>query len=250
MSARTDRASKASAAALLMHERRARAVIERRVDDASDRLTADLARRRDEKRAAALVAVAAASRLLASDLRGDIVRSRQSARAAAASRLGAELAAAGLVAGILARRAHESRLHEDDALAQSAAGSLSAQWQGLAMAIVIKADREGANLATSLKDVTPRTRWRADRTATTEVASAYNDEHARALEEARKQEPALFAGVQIVRVWSAVLDRRTCPECAARDGQIITGDKEPPLHAMCRCISIAMPMSDAVDAAA
>jgi len=56
---------------------------------------------------------------------------------------------------------------------------------------------------------------------------------------------------KIVRfVWSAILDRRTCPLCRSLDGKVIdASDKRfstfhPPIHQNCRCIWIGICQDD------
>ena len=52
----------------------------------------------------------------------------------------------------------------------------------------------------------------------------------------------------IVKVWSALLDRRTCPVCSAIDGQIRPlgmpfSTDLPPAHAGCRCVAHYWPVA-------
>lgn len=48
------------------------------------------------------------------------------------------------------------------------------------------------------------------------------------------------------RVWSAILDRRTCPVCSAADGTMVPAGtpwpegREIPLHARCRCVELSV----------
>ena len=75
-----------------------------------------------------------------------------------------------------------------------------------------------------------------ERIAATETASAFNDERRRACEDLAKSSlaPELF------RVWSAVLDRKTCAFCFGKDGQVRALHESfgasPPVHPNCRCI--------------
>lgn len=53
----------------------------------------------------------------------------------------------------------------------------------------------------------------------------------------------------LVYMWSAILDSRTCSSCSALHGETATLDKpfvnEPPLHSRCRCIVIIVPKEEA-----
>lgn len=59
-------------------------------------------------------------------------------------------------------------------------------------------------------------------------------------------------GKGVFRVWSAILDRKTCPVCFGLDGQTVplgqrfTGDQEPPAHPRCRCFDVRLFIPEAV----
>jgi SPP1 gp7 family putative phage head morphogenesis protein len=76
--------------------------------------------------------------------------------------------------------------------------------------------------------------YRLRRIAATETARAFNDE--RLAETRAHHEPR--AGV--FKVWSAVLDRRTCAYCFDRDGRTFELEakvgESPPVHVCCRCV--------------
>lgn len=75
-------------------------------------------------------------------------------------------------------------------------------------------------------------RPRLELVAATEGADAYNGERARLADGAGSI-------VRILKVWDAVLDRRTCPTCSSLDGTIVAlGEPfaiEQPAHPRCRC---------------
>lgn len=89
---------------------------------------------------------------------------------------------------------------------------------------------------------------RVARVAVTETARAFNDERHRLIVELgawddehhgppdrQEPKPGLF------KVFSAILDRLTCPRCIRADGEIVEANKPfkagtPPLHPNCRCI--------------
>lgn len=125
------------------------------------------------------------------------------------------------------------RLELDNVAAHAAASSWSAAWATAAMALVLtEEDPSRAPLAAA------RARTGAlERIAVTETSSAFNDERRRIYADLTKSSlaPELF------KVWSAVLDRRTCAFCFGKDGQVrglheSFGGETPPVHPYCRCI--------------
>lgn len=211
------------------------------VDETVDAVVAQLARKHDrQRRVATMLLILGAAAMLRRKLSAAITSHRQAARNAAVIRLRAELAAAGV--GVEAGRlvVPSRGLDVDSAHAESAAASLAAAWQASAIAATARM-QDGGNPYRAVDKTRASTIHRINRTATNEVASAYNDEHGRALKEAADRDPELAAALEanrVVRVWDAVLDRRTCEECDMRDGRIIdAGDEDPPLHVGCRCIT-------------
>lgn len=125
------------------------------------------------------------------------------------------------------------RGEHDDVAAHAAASSWSAAWAMAAMALVLTdEDPSRAPVAAA--------RARAgslERAAATETSSAFNDERRRIYGDLAKSSlaPELF------KVWSAVLDRRTCAFCFGKDGQVRAlhesfGGETPPVHPYCRCV--------------
>lgn len=73
------------------------------------------------------------------------------------------------------------------------------------------------------------------RTATTELVDAWNNETKALAEKSR---------ARIVFTWVAELDRRSCPDCVGLDGTSGVGDDAfggdfPPLHPNCRCYVVS-----------
>lgn len=211
------------------------------VDRAVDFTIAEHARRvgqeHEGRRVAIMFAALAAGTMLARSLTHTLSGGRQAARDAAAKRVRGELAAAGLdVAPAVARQG----IDLDIAHATSAAQSLAAAWQAQAIAAMDKP----ANQASPYREIDKTRltiRSRLERTAQHEVFSAYNAEHAEAVRRAAERDPEVaraFDEGRIVRIWDAVMDRRTCEFCEMRDGKPIeAGDDDPPLHVGCRCIA-------------
>lgn len=111
-----------------------------------------------------------------------------------------------------------------------AAGSLARQWH----AHRDEALADGADPAAAVRDAAKALKPAIDRTAETETVHAFNDEIA------RLNDRAYADGVEVVEVWNAMLDDRTCPVCDDLDGQErarpdVFVDR-PPIHPRCRCI--------------
>jgi hypothetical protein len=103
-----------------------------------------------------------------------------------------------------------------------------------------------------VSDAEPYLTKRLETHAATETAVAVNGEHASAASEfaADYAGEDWIAGVH--RVWSAILDARTCPSCWSHDGETVQLGKpfsegvEPPLHARCRCLVMTVLLTDAL----
>ena len=85
-------------------------------------------------------------------------------------------------------------------------------------------------------------RWastRAELTAATEVAESWTTARDLSLEDALSREPRL--ALELVKVWDAELDKRTCDVCANAHGTIVGIDEDFPdgtpggVHPRCRC---------------
>lgn len=121
----------------------------------------------------------------------------------------------------------------------AAAAGLAAAWVGAATRKMVA--------GVSLKGLARAIDTNVQRTVATEVAYAFNDERELVFGELISLQgsgnddgtPAPRAGA--FKVWSAVLDGRTCPRCFAADGETVeVGAKFQagiaPLHPFCRCI--------------
>jgi SPP1 gp7 family putative phage head morphogenesis protein len=122
---------------------------------------------------------------------------------------------------------------EDAAAAHASSSSYAAAWTTTAMLGVLTwADTgEGGSPVRALSPSAQDYRLRA--IAATESARAFNDERIRAVRQSDARTPGVF------KVWSAVLDRRTCTDCFGRDGETIplvsSFGTTPPVHVNCRC---------------
>ena len=136
-------------------------------------------------------------------------------------------------------RRREAAHEEDAAASHTTASSYAAAWGAAAMAAILSTSEKARGAADSQSlapSVSPAPLdFRLRRIAATETARAFNDERVRAM----RAEHAPSAGV--FKVWSAVLDRRTCGDCFDRDGQTIelhaSFGAPLPLHVCCRCVA-------------
>lgn len=200
-------------------------------------------------RAAIVVGVVAASKVLAEAARGAIVDGRQEARVQAARRLRVESTAVGVTLpdGIEHRR-HFS-YDEDNANGVTAGQALGAAWAGLALALVYMALRKGTSVPAALARTKPVMRPKIERTAGTETPRAYADEGTSILHDVYGSHPELLLGLG--RVWSAILDTHVCPTCAMHDGEVVPwdssfdgGDEPGSVHVLCRCIPMLVNLAD------
>ena len=135
-------------------------------------------------------------------------------------------------------RRREAAHEEDAAASHTTASSYAAAWGAAAMAAILSSSekaRGSANSQSLAPSISPAPLdFRLRRIAATETARAFNDERVATMR--AHHEPA--AGV--FKVWSAVLDRRTCGDCFDRDGRTIelhdSFGASPPLHVCCRCV--------------
>ncbi len=135
----------------------------------------------------------------------------------------------------------------DDAAAAIISASLTAAWGTAALRSVASGGEMAAELAAIIDAFDPRLR----RAAATEAARAFNDERALLMSdlggsgqgppEPPSPAPGGGGGSRLFKIWSAILDGRTCAQCFAADGEVVELHESfrygnPPLHPHCRCI--------------
>jgi len=224
------------------------------LSDGIDAAAAQLAAKRKaerERKAALLSLLLALSPALVAKVQAGIVRGRQAARASAAKRVVAELTAAGIVLGpqgITANRpllaaAQMNRAADDAIHARAAAESLVTQWRGLAVHASRVAERDGEDDVAAIVRTKAIMVPRVERTANTETAVAYNEEHGEVVREMARYDDAFereLADADVMREWSAMAD--ACENCWPRDGEQIgindswSGPDPGEMHIGCRCI--------------
>lgn len=241
------KARRLAAGSLLLAADRARAAMTRAADQAIAGAAHELRQRRraDEQRVAPLLVLIAAARKMSEVLSGAILIGRKEARGLAASRLGAELRMAGVGSETgspaLLAAAHGARMQSDLAEAGIAADALAGQWRGLAARAVLVARRKGEDVPGAVSATRDAMLPRIERTAETESARAYNDEHAeRARDMVARGDLDPDA---VLREWSAEID--ACERCWPLDGERARIDEsfssglEPgEVHPRCRCVDV------------
>jgi hypothetical protein len=163
-----------------------------------------------------------------------LVEGRAEARAAARRRLKAELSSSGEVASFSTpaqAAASAAREAGDAARAEIAGDSLGTQWRA--------AEASARGELVSRKTAERAFDARLERTARTEAARAYNDEHLEAVREVARRDPEL--GARLMREWSAMAD--ACPRCSPHDGERVGidedfegGDRPGDMHPHCQCV--------------
>jgi hypothetical protein len=149
---------------------------------------------------------------------------------------------------------------DDASYAYTVAASLAAWWGGAAIRKADEALRDERSAAAAVRATIVAFEPRIRRAAATETASAFNGERSAAIEvvAAGLEEggPYRAAGrlltaedeaPQLVKVWSAMLDAKVCPECAAMAGTVVQIGEDflggdPPMHPWCRCVPLIMPI--------
>ena len=247
------RAARASAGTLLLLERQANRELNDAVGDAAARAAAEAAMHEREHLTEAAIAVIllAGSRRLAAELTERLRRARARARAKAAERLAAELRAGGLRASAT-RVAAAAAGHADEVRLATSADSLALQWRQRTLLAARTAARQETPAIRALAASDDAMASAAGRTATTETAQAYEDgrrESGEGLVDSGPYRAGVggldgdVPGVIALDMWDAILDSRTCPECAALNGETAAvGQPFPQLmepgyvHPRCRCI--------------
>ncbi|HEY2510140.1 MAG TPA: phage minor head protein [Polyangiaceae bacterium] len=258
---------------------------------ANDHVVAALAANEDAGPMAAARSAKAALRwavpMLAAGVSRAVIESRRHARLEAREDLAEHLEEANF--------GPEDAAH-DSPRAYAAGAGLVAAWTGATLTAIARwrlAARKGerarrrgaspkafASLPATLSEIPERLAPRVKRTAATEAAHAFVEArteaaegHAAELELRAAAADALPSNVvqigpyramvqpepqlRLVKVWSAVLDAKTCPYCARMDRTVVDArdpfpDGDPPVHPFCRCVPVfletALPLHHLHDA--
>ena len=234
-----------SAGALLLSQKHAEKAIREAANRHIAEANAELAKQRTDRRAALTLVLLALGSRMTESLTAAILSGRQEARKASARRLVAELQAAGIQPTSSVRpmfaAASLARGQEDAAMASLAASSLVTQWRGLALSAGTLAGRRGKPLAAGLAKSKDLLAPRITRTAATETAHAYNDEHRALIREAVRYGD--IDADAVMREWSALVD--ACEHCWPMHGERVgidesfSGGYEPgDVHVNCMCTEV------------
>jgi hypothetical protein len=193
---------------------------------------------------------------LDASLRNAIVDGRRNAREMAAQRMAAELNE--LDIDIDASDLETDDYQEDEARATAAAQSLAAAWQSMAIFLTLRALRNDEDVAEKLARTQMAMRGRADRTAITESADAFESERVDGIEGAMENDPEFAAAIEggnIGKRWDCMLE--ACPNCIWHDGEVVAigedfedGDEPGRVHIRCQCVSTYVSMDAAGEEAA
>ncbi len=120
----------------------------------------------------------------------------------------------------------------DDAFAEVVAQALASAWGQAGLQLFSQGDVRITQ--TQVRELVDAVDARLRRAAATEVARAFNDERER-------HAGRLFNRPGAFKIWSAILDGRTCSTCFAADGETTEVSKPfkagvPPAHPNCRCV--------------
>lgn len=136
----------------------------------------------------------------------------------------------------------------DAAMATSASRSLASRWL-LSTTTTIQQWESGggaASLPQAARDGAKRIASSLGRTAATETAFAYAEEHARQMAEAVEQAGGTPLQPLLFKRWEGALDRKICRVCANHDNEVVEasqpfrgGHVPGEVHPHCRCQSMA-----------
>jgi hypothetical protein len=247
--------AKLAAGTLLIHRSRTskviRAVVAGAVVEASTQVALHFG---EPTTTGVLAAVMVASKGLAVKLAATILLARQAARAAATNRLTRELASAGVTVSSGDLGHASSRHHEDVGHSDVAAEALAVAWRSLAAAAALGALRKETDPAKAIRATLGPMKARADRTALTEVSTAYNDEHRAGIEDGIAHHPRFreaVAAARVMRRWDCSLER-TCSACLSHEGELAPvgdsfsgGDEPGSMHPRCACSDTLVSVGDA-----
>ena len=218
------------------------------VRDALTRATGPLSSARNMSEAIMAARVAASD--IERSLRLAIAESRADARMISATGFKAQLDEVSKALGLSIPKPMRATRPIDDVAAHTAASSYGTAWLGDATARLSIANRTGQpNASRAAEEATKAQSHRVERIATTEVATAFNDEQRELATEAAAGSP-VWSSVTFRR-WDARLDAKVCSVCAEHDGEEVPldasfkGDAEPgAVHPRCRCVATIVTFPD------
>lgn len=130
----------------------------------------------------------------------------------------------------------------DDEAADASSRSTATSWLQQNLSELMRWDGTKQRLLEGPKKVKRELDPKLRRIAATEVAQAYQDEHAQELEQVAARAKTLPLAVLLHKRWEGVLDRRICPLCANHDNEVVRASEqfrhghEPGMvHPNCRC---------------
>lgn len=227
----------AMASLFLLLERRTRSRVDEVVSEASLTLAglaaiggAGPGRQGDGPLSAArLGAIKARGQTLATRLEQALIVQRREGRDAVRRHLLRRLGLDGRPVGKRAIVQAEIVSVRDQLAAEASADAIKATWTRAQLAIA------EADTKVAMREAEAIVGRKVDLVVTTETGHMVNTEVARIVEAANGAE--VETKDEWIKVWSAILDERTCEKCEALHGLVVR-DEAPPLHPRCRCMLI------------
>lgn len=246
--------ARASAGSILLASKNMKAKISEAVDDATNGAIAEAVKTKDNdryKKNAVLAAIVLLGQRLARNIQVAVVNGRQEARAFGAVRMAQELTSAGITVSAIDIASHQ--WSEDESRGNTAGSVLSSAWLSAATFATLRAFREDEDLAKKLGRTKLMMASRAERTADTEVSTAFNSEQSEGLKAAMAADEELAAKIveaKLGRRWDCLIN--ACGDCSSLDGTIVGIDEDFPggaepgwNHVRCRCSSSIVSMAEA-----
>jgi len=261
-------------ARVIASEEIARKLLWEPVDDATRHLVARVAGEHVAEgtiKRAVFGGVRAVSESLASGAQSAVGMARNHARALATSQVTSDLASFATQAhsqGLRAvaptvRRFAVATVEQEGAIANQAGLAVAHRWSSQMLGSYVQWKRSGGGVDGLIRSFQAAgsggLESLVESQAVTQAVDAYADQHAltwkEIADELAAQDAANATGANwsngLFDVWSAILDRRTCPRCLELDGTLVPVGTEypdagrPPLHVRCRCEPVALYVPEA-----
>ncbi len=215
-------------------------LLRRTVRERSQRLAEALVSDGAKSKAQALRVVGDQADGLQAEFRTAVGQARTSAAHLAAGQVALEAKVSGL--GDIATAATSEAAQATNVFEQSrASASMASAWASRAHAQLNAWEQasEGLDrLGPRMRQVGELVDSRVRGHASWQALQAYDEHHENLWHEIEAPEA--------IEIWSAILDKRTCPKCFALDGAVrprgqpFPGNARPPVHLLCRCIVVTM----------
>ena len=235
---------------MILAARKVNSRLEDEADANMDSAIASLSRHVDPHKSVVMATIMAASKRMGAALGLTLVNAASDMRKVAATRLHAELAAAGYQVNRGEMVQLQSLVYPDTTLATSAGESLAVQWRSSALSRSLTAIRKEASVPKALEESRRVLRSSIERTAHTEAVRAYSEAHRQEMAELLERDVRARQFVEeqgLQREWVCMVD--ACDDCLELDGErcdidgSFPGGAIAPLHPRCRCQEMIVSIS-------